>query len=118
MCLEAGEEIRQRMFMQRTRLVTVELVALNRAWIIDEVLLSIQSQTYSHDSLFMLFVDGASRDGTADLAKQKLSQSDFKGYEVIIQKCSIPEGRNICLERMRGDLLLFWDSDVIMESDS
>ena len=104
--------------MQRTPLVTVGIVALNRAWIIDKVLLSIQSQTYSHDSLFILFVDGLSRDGTADLARQKLSQSDFKGYEVIIQKCNIPEGRNICLERMHGDLLLFWDSDVIMEPDA
>jgi glycosyltransferase involved in cell wall biosynthesis len=65
-----------------------------------------------------LFVDGESRDGTADLAKQKLSQSDFKGYEVIVQKCNIPEGRNICLESMHGDLLLFWDSDVIMEPDA
>ena len=104
--------------MQRTPLVTVGIVALNRAWIIGKVLLSIQSQTYSHDSLFILFVDGASRDGTADLAKQKLSESDFEGYEVIVQKCSIPEGRNICLERMHGDLLLFWDSDVIMEPDA
>jgi len=104
--------------MQRTPLVTVGIVALNRAWIIDKVLLSVQSQTYSHDSLFILFVDGESRDGTADLAKQKLSQSDFKGYEVIVQKCNIPEGRNICLERMHGDMLLFWDSDVIMEPDA
>jgi glycosyltransferase involved in cell wall biosynthesis len=101
--------------MQRTPSVTVGIVALNRAWIIDKVLLSIQSQTYPHDSLFILFVDGESKDGTADLAKQKLSQSDFKGYEVIVQKCNIPEGRNICLESMRGDMLLFWDSDVIME---
>jgi glycosyltransferase involved in cell wall biosynthesis len=99
-------------------LVTVAIVALNRAWIIDKVLLSIQSQTYSHDSLFILFVDGQSRDETADLARQKLSQSDFEGYEVIVRKCNIPEGRNICLERMHGDLLLFWDSDVIMEPDA
>jgi len=104
--------------MQRTPSVTVGIVALNRAWIIDKVLLSIQSQTYPHDSLFVLFVDGESKDGTADLAKQKLSQSDFNGYEVIVQKCNIPEGRNICLERMPGDLLLFWDSDVIMEPDA
>jgi len=104
--------------MQRTPLVTIGIVALNRAWIIDKVLLSIQTQVYSHDSLFILFVDGESKDGTADLAKQKLSQSDFKGYEVIVQKCTIPEGRNICLERMQGELLLFWDSDVIMEPNA
>jgi glycosyltransferase involved in cell wall biosynthesis len=104
--------------VQSTPLVTVGIVALNRAWIIDRVLSSIQSQTYLHDKLFILFVDGLSKDGTADLAKQQLSQSDFSGYEVIVQKCNIPEGRNICLKKMRGELLLFWDSDVIMPPDS
>lgn len=99
-------------------MVTIGIVALNRAWIIKKVLLSIQSQTYSHDNLFILFVDGASRDGTAEIVKQTLSRCDFRGYEVIVQKCSIPEGRNICLERMHGDLLLFWDSDVIMAPDA
>jgi glycosyltransferase involved in cell wall biosynthesis len=103
---------------QRASFVTIGIVALNRAWIIDQVFSSILSQTYHHDCLFVLFVDGESRDGTAEIAKKRLLQSDFKGYEVIVQKCSIPEGRNICLERMRGDLLLFWDSDVIMPPDA
>jgi glycosyltransferase involved in cell wall biosynthesis len=104
--------------VQSTPLVTVGIVALNRAWIIDKVLSSIQSQTYPHTALFILFVDGVSKDGTADVAKQKLAQSDFSGYEVTVQKCNIPEGRNICLGKMRGELLLFWDSDVIMRPDS
>jgi len=100
---------------QQTPLITIGIVALNRAWIIDKVLLSIQNQTYPHSSLFILFVDGESKDGTAELVKQRLSTTDFQGYEVVVRKCSIPEGRNICLEKMRGELLLFWDSDVIME---
>lgn len=104
--------------MQNTPLVTVGIVAYNRAWIIDKALLSIQSQTYPHDKLFVLVVDGVSKDSTADVAKQRLAQSDFGGYEVVVQKCNIPEGRNICLERMHGELLLFWDSDVIMPPDA
>jgi glycosyltransferase involved in cell wall biosynthesis len=104
--------------VQNTPLVTVGIVALNRAWIIDKMLSSLQSQTYPHNNLYVLFVDGISKDGTADLAKQKLAKSDFSGYEVIVQKCNIPEGRNICLNKMRGELLLFWDSDVIMAPDT
>ncbi len=65
-----------------------------------------------------MFVDGGSKDGTAELAGKMLQESDFSGYEVVVQKCTIPEGRNICLEKMRGDLLLFWDSDIIMPSDA
>jgi glycosyltransferase involved in cell wall biosynthesis len=104
--------------VQSNPLITIGIVTLNRAWIIDKVLSSIQNQTYPHDALFILFVDGQSKDGTAELAKQKLAQSDFSGYEVIVQKCNIPEGRNICLQKMRGELLLFWDSDVIMPPNS
>jgi glycosyltransferase involved in cell wall biosynthesis len=104
--------------VQNTPLVTIGIVALNRAWIIDKMLSSIQSQTYPHDNLFILFVDGVSKDDTAELAKKRLSQADLSGYEVIVQKCNIPEGRNICLEKMRGELLLFWDSDVIMAPDA
>ncbi len=104
--------------MQSTPLVTVGVVALNRAWIIDRMLSSIQNQTYPHDKLYVVFVDGVSKDGTAELAKQKLAKSDFSGFEVIVQKCNIPEGRNICREKMRGELLLFWDSDVIMPPNS
>jgi glycosyltransferase involved in cell wall biosynthesis len=103
---------------QRTPLVTVGIVALNRAWIIDKVLLSIQSQTYPHDKLFVLFVDGESRDGTVELAKQRLSKGDFNSYQFVVQKCNIPEGRNICLEKMQGELLLFWDSDIIVAPDA
>jgi len=103
---------------QHTPLVTVGIVALNRAWIIDQALSSLLSQTYPHTSLYVLFIDGGSKDGTAELAKEILSRSDFNGYEVVILKCTIPEGRNICLERMRGDLLLFWDSDIIMPPEA
>ena len=104
--------------VQRILLVTVGIVALNRAWIIDKMLSSIESQTYPHDKLFVLFVDGVSKDGTAEVAKKRLARSDFAGYDLIVQKCNIPEGRNICLKRMHGELLLFWDSDVIMPTDA
>lgn len=104
--------------VQRTLLVTIGIVALNRAWIIDKMLSSIESQTYPHIKLFVIFVDGVSKDGTAEVAKQRLARSDFAGYDLIVQKCNIPEGRNICLKRMRGELLLFWDSDVIMPTDA
>ncbi len=104
--------------LQHLPFVTVGIVALNRAWIIDQALSSLQSQTYPHANLHVLFVDGGSKDGTAELAGKMLQESDFSGYEVVVQKCTIPEGRNICLEKMRGDLLLFWDSDIIMPSDA
>lgn len=102
--------------MQSLPLITVGIVTLNRAWIIDKILASLQNQTYPHDKLFVVFVDGGSKDGTAEIAKQKLAQADFKGYEIIVEPCSIPEGRNICIQKMQGELLLYWDSDVLVET--
>ena len=99
-------------------LITVGIVVLNREWIIDKMLTSLQRQTYPHDRVFVLLVDGESKDNTVKIAKQILDNSDFNGYEIIIKKCNIPEGRNICIERMKGDLLFFWDSDVIMGANA
>ncbi len=82
------------------------------------MLISLQSQTYPHNKLFIVFVDGESKDDTAELAKKILAQSDFAGYKVIVKKCNIPEGRNICLNHLSGEFLLFWDSDVIMPKDA
>jgi len=97
-------------------LITVGVVVFNREWIIKRMLASVQSQTYPHDRLFVLVVDGESKDNTVKVAKQVLAESDFNGYEVIVKESNIPEARNICIQNMRGDFLLFWDSDVIMES--
>ena len=106
------------MFETDTPFIIVGMVVLNREWIIGEALNSICSQTYPHDRLFVLVIDGGSSDGTVEVARQILKKSDFYRYEIISQRCSIPEGRNICIEKMQGDLLLFWDSDVLMKTDA
>jgi glycosyltransferase involved in cell wall biosynthesis len=99
-------------------LITVGVVVLNREWIIDKMLNSLKLQTYPHDRVFVLIVDGGSKDKTVEIAQKILEKSDFKGYDIIVRKCNIPEGRNICIEKMQRDTLLFWDSDVIMEPNA
>jgi glycosyltransferase involved in cell wall biosynthesis len=103
-------------YKQDLPLITIGVVVLNREWIIERMLASVQSQTYPHDRLFVLVVDGKSKDNTVKVAEQVLAESDFNGYEVIVKESNIPEARNVCIQNMRGDFLLFWDSDVIMES--
>ena len=99
-------------------LITIGIVVFNREWIISEMLASVQSQTYPHQRLFILVVDGGSTDNTTKTAEQILAHSDFNGYELVIEKSNIPEARNICIQKMRGDFLLFWDSDVILKPDA
>lgn len=95
-------------------LVTVGVVVLNREWIISKMLDSLLHQTYPHDRIFVIIVDGGSKDRTVEVARRMLEKSDFIGYDIVIKECSIPEGRNICIEKARGDMLFFWDSDVVM----
>jgi glycosyltransferase involved in cell wall biosynthesis len=96
-------------------LITVGMVVLNREWIIGKVLDSLMRQTYPHDKIFVVFVDGGSKDKTVKIAKEILEKSDLASHEIITKECSIPDGRNICIEKMRGDILFFWDSDIVMQ---
>jgi glycosyltransferase involved in cell wall biosynthesis len=100
---------------QELPIITVGIITLNREWIIRRMLKSVLSQTYPHSRLFVVVVDGKSKDKTAEIAKQVLSESDFNGFEVVVKDSNIPEARNLCIQNMKGDFLLFWDSDVIME---
>jgi glycosyltransferase involved in cell wall biosynthesis len=95
-------------------LITVGIVALNRDWIIDKMLTSLQNQTYPHNKIFVLLVDGESQDNTVKIAKRILYKASFNGHQIIIKKSNIPEARNICIRNMKGNFLFFWDSDIIM----
>lgn len=99
-------------------LITIGVVVLNRQWIIKNMLDSLQSQTYPHNKLYIIIVDGGSKDNTVEIAQDFLQNSDFYGYSISVQRCSIPEGRNLCIQKMQGEFLLFWDSDVVMDPES
>lgn len=98
-------------------LITIGLVVYNREWIVGRMLDSLLSQDYPHDRIYFVVVDGGSEDSTVDVIKGKLEGSDLFGYEIIVERCNIPEGRNICIDRMKGDVLVFWDSDVVARPD-
>jgi len=94
------------------------MVTLNREWSIGCALRSLLEQTYPHDKIYVVVVDGCSTDKTVEVATEFLTKSDFAGYKVIVRKSTIPEARNVCIDEMRGAALLFWDSDVVMEPEA
>jgi glycosyltransferase involved in cell wall biosynthesis len=96
-------------------LITIGLVVLNRAWIIEKVITSILGQSYPRDKIYLLVVDGASKDDTVHIVEGCIKGSSLFGYKIIVRECNIPEGRNLCIENMMGDYLFFWDSDVIIK---
>ncbi|MEM4444558.1 MAG: glycosyltransferase [Thermofilum sp.] len=96
-------------------LVTVCIITLNRERVISEALRSLISQSYPKDRLYVVVVDGGSTDRTVKICRDLLSTAGFSGYEIVVQPSTIPEARNICISRVRGDFAFFWDSDVIMQ---
>jgi len=87
-------------------------MTLNREWIIGLVLESLLSQDYPRDKLHVLVLDAGSTDKTVEVAREILARAGVS-HEVLVRKCSIPEGRNVCMEMARGAVLVFWDSDVL-----
>ena len=99
-------------------LITVGIVTLNREWSIGCVLRSLLEQSYPHHKIYVVVVDGCSTDRTVEISSSTLAGSDFSGYKVIVRKTTIPEARNICIDEMKGEALLFWDSDIVMEPEA
>lgn len=95
--------------------ITVCIITLNRERVIREALRSLISQDYPKDRLHVVVVDGGSTDNTVEVCRSLLSQAGFSGYEIIVKPSTIPEARNICLTRARGEFVFFWDSDIIMK---
>lgn len=96
-------------------LVTVCMVTLNREKVVCEALRSLILQNYPKDRLYVIVVDGGSTDNTVEVCRNFLSQAGLSGYEIIVEPTTIPEARNICLTRARGEFVFFWDSDIIMQ---
>jgi glycosyltransferase involved in cell wall biosynthesis len=97
--------------------ITVCTVVRNREWIIRYMLESLLRQGYPKDRIFYVLVDGGSTDRTVSVAEELLRGSGIK-YEVVVRESNIPEARNLCIDLAVGDVLVFWDSDVVAPTNS
>lgn len=95
-------------------LVTVAMPVKNRAWCIDRVLGSLARQEYSKEFIQLMFVDDYSTDQTYEkIAKWiRRHRNEYAEATISRERSSIPEARNTCLRKSRGNYVLFWDSDV------
>jgi glycosyltransferase involved in cell wall biosynthesis len=88
----------------------------NRAFCIDKILESISTQDYPKEKIKIVIID-ESTDGTyekllqwkeqnkKDYLEIQIMQTESKGYISVL--------RNLCVANMEGDVIFFWDSDVI-----
>ncbi|MEN3051764.1 MAG: glycosyltransferase [Candidatus Methanosuratincola petrocarbonis] len=71
---------------------------------------------YPKEKIVYILVDSESSDNTKEVASEILTQNNIK-HVIINKKCSISEGRNVCLEVARKisvEYALFIDADVVI----
>ncbi|MGZ4850925.1 MAG: glycosyltransferase [Candidatus Bathyarchaeia archaeon] len=98
-------------------IITIGIPSKNRILTIDRVLESISSQTYPKDKIKIVFVD-ESNDGTYEKLLQWKKQNENTYLEIKIINDYKSNGyisalRNLCIANMTGEVMFFWDSDVV-----
>jgi succinoglycan biosynthesis protein ExoA len=89
----------------------------NEAKDISDVLASIAAQTYPHEALYLIVVDGESSDGCADLVRQWLSESNIAGVVVTNPLRKIPTSLNVGLAHARpDDIIIRFDAHTTYDS--
>lgn len=102
----------------KNSLVSIILATYNRGHLIEEVLDSIASQSYSNWEC--IIVDDGSVDNTKQVL-QPILQSDtrFKYFKRnSTYKKGLPGSRNMGLELAKGDAIIFFDDDDIVHPDN
>lgn len=98
-------------------IITIGMPIKNRIFCIDRVLTSISSQTYPKNKIKMVFIDDESTDGTYEKLFQWKEQRKEEYLDIQIQRVNsngyISTLRNLCVSNMEGDIIFFWDSDIL-----
>jgi succinoglycan biosynthesis protein ExoA len=91
--------------------VTLIMPLYNEAADLPDVLDSIAEQTYPHDRMSLIVVDGESTDGSADIVRGRLSTGDLTGVVLTNSRRTIPTSLNAGLRAAGED-------DIIVRLDA
>jgi len=100
--------------------ITIGMPIKNRILCIDRVLDSLVKQTYPRNKLKLILID-ESTDGTYERLLEFKEQYKDEYLAIDLRHMSttgyISALRNLCVSNMTGDIMLFWDSDVIASTN-
>jgi len=91
--------------------VSIVVITLNDASNIGECIESILAQKFSR-TYEIVVVDGISKDGTQEIVKKFAKK--HKQINLIVEKSSITEARNIGIRKAKYDFVAFTDSDCVV----
>ncbi len=97
-------------------LITIAIPTRNRLLYINRVLSSIYTQAYPKNKTKIVIID-ESNDGTYEklLSWKEQYGSEYFGFDLLKAESNgyISNARNLCITHMEGNVIFFWDSDVI-----
>lgn len=92
---------------------TIGLCTYNRADLLREALTALDGQDLSPDEAEVLVVDNGSRDATEAVVEDHRQRARLPVRYVLEPRRGLSHARNRCLERARGELVLFIDDDAV-----
>ena len=102
--------------------VTLIVASYNESSVIKKKLDNIQQIDYPEDKLQVIIVDSASTDGTLDICRNYVRNSDFRFKDVILLSEEVRMGKshalNTALEYAKGEIIATSDSDSFWNSDA
>ena len=96
--------------------VTIGLCVKNVEATINEAIDGILSQTYPHQLMELVVVDGFSEDRTLMLIKKKLADKDIVS-SFYKENTGLGMARQMVVEKARGDYIVWVDGDIILSPD-
>jgi succinoglycan biosynthesis protein ExoA len=96
--------------MNLSRVVLI-MPVYNEARHLPDVLKSIECQTYDHERMFFVAVDGDSDDGSAQILRDWLPKSEIPGCVISNVRRKIPTSLNLGLQRTKED-------DIVLRLDA
>jgi glycosyltransferase involved in cell wall biosynthesis len=93
--------------------ITLQFCTYNRAHLLGRVLDGCFEQTLSSDAYEVVLVNDGSRDGTSDVIAAAQARATCAFTVVNQANAGLARGRNVGIERARGERIVFFDDDVL-----
>lgn len=101
--------------MKLSTKVSVIIATYNRRTVLQKVLPAIIGQDIDRSLFEVLLIDDGSTDNTEFLAKEFTNEPNFSYFK--IEKNGAAKARNEGIERAKGEIIVFIDSDIIVKND-
>jgi glycosyltransferase involved in cell wall biosynthesis len=104
------------MVVENRTIVTIGLCVKNAETTIKEAVSSIADQSFPHELIEVIVVDGHSQDKTLSIIKETLSKTTIK-MRLFFENVGLGFARQTVVDNAEGDYIIWVDGDIILSKD-